>query len=162
MKGILRDELGGVEITVVNDWVDVSAGETTDGTGEKAGAELESWGQLLGCVLRCRLGGVGEESARTRTVGRAGSRREGVRRVRGTVKKTLSGVRQSIQMEAHTGVLGLMSGHCLPWIFWSRLELVIRPQARMRRRGLERVSGMARLTRFLLLEDLVGIFAKRS
>ena len=40
----MRDELGGVkgdEITVVNDWADVSAGETTDGTEEKAGTEVE-------------------------------------------------------------------------------------------------------------------------
>jgi len=74
--GILRDELGGVkgdEMTVVNDWADVSAGETTGGTGGKAGAEVEDWGPLLGCVLRCRVGGVGEgprESARKMAVGR--------------------------------------------------------------------------------------------
>ena len=51
IEGILRDELGGVdakggEVTVVSDWADVSAGEMTDGTGEKAGVELESWGPL--------------------------------------------------------------------------------------------------------------------
>lgn len=49
--GILRDESGGVdvkgdEITVVNDWADMSAGETRDDTGERAGAELEGWGPL--------------------------------------------------------------------------------------------------------------------
>jgi hypothetical protein len=36
----------GDEVTVVNDWADVSAGETADDTGERAGAELEGWGPL--------------------------------------------------------------------------------------------------------------------
>lgn len=50
---MLRDELRGVEVwddemTVVNDWADVSAGETTDNTGEKAGVEVEDWGPLWG------------------------------------------------------------------------------------------------------------------
>lgn len=51
MEGILRDDLGdakGDEVTVVNDCADVSAGETTDGTGEKAGAEPEGWDPLWG------------------------------------------------------------------------------------------------------------------
>ena len=44
--GISGDESGGVyvkgdEITVVNDWADMSA-------GERAGAELEAWGPLYG------------------------------------------------------------------------------------------------------------------
>jgi len=43
--GILIDKSGGVEakgdeITVVNDCADMSAGETRDDTGERAGAEL--------------------------------------------------------------------------------------------------------------------------
>ena len=47
----MGDESGGVdvkgdEITVVNDWADMSAGETRDDTGERAGAELEGWGPL--------------------------------------------------------------------------------------------------------------------
>jgi len=53
VEGILRDELGGMdakgdEVTVVKDWADVGAGETTDGTREKAGIEPEGWGPLWG------------------------------------------------------------------------------------------------------------------
>lgn len=65
-------------------------------------------------------------------------------------------------METRTGVLGLMSGHRLSWIFWSRLVLVVGPQARVGRRGLERVSGTTPLARFLFLENVVRVFAKRS
>jgi hypothetical protein len=75
------------EVTVVNDWADVSSGEITDDTGEKAGVELEGWGPLWGWVSSCRVGGVGEESARMGAIGGAGSCGEGVRRVRGTVKR---------------------------------------------------------------------------
>jgi hypothetical protein len=81
VRGIFRDEFGGVdgkgdEITVVNDWADMSEGETADDTGEKVGAELGGWGTLSGWVFRCSVGGAGggpRESARTVTVGRAGS-----------------------------------------------------------------------------------------
>lgn len=37
-------DVKGDEVTVVNDWADVSAGEMADDAGERAGAELESWG----------------------------------------------------------------------------------------------------------------------
>ena len=72
----------GDDVTVVNDWADVSAGETTDGTREKAGVELEGWDPLWGLVLRCRVDG-----ARTGSVGRAISW-GGVERVRGTAKRS--------------------------------------------------------------------------
>ena len=49
--GIWGDESGGVDVkgdetTVVNDWADMSAGETRDEIGERAGAELGGWGPL--------------------------------------------------------------------------------------------------------------------
>ena len=81
----------GDDVTVVNDWADVSAGETTDGTREKAGVELEGWDPLWGLVLRCRVDGAREgprESERTGSVGRAVSWGEGVERVRGTAKRS--------------------------------------------------------------------------
>jgi len=96
IEGIWKDELGDVDakgddVTVVNDWGDVSAGETTDGTREKAGVGLEGWGPLWGLVLRFRVDGAREgprESERTGSVGRAGSWGEGVKRVRGTAKRS--------------------------------------------------------------------------
>ena len=71
-----------VEILAPNPTADVSAGETTDGTREKAGVESEGWGPLWGLVLRCRVDG-----ARTGSVGRAISW-GGVERVRGTAKRS--------------------------------------------------------------------------
>lgn len=140
MGGILREELGGAnaegdEVTVVYDWAEVSAGETVENGGDRAGAELEVCGPLSGWVLRCKVGAVGEDprdSARTVTIGRVGLLGEEVVRVRGTVKRRNEGDTPMNPHATHTGVLGLMSGHRLPWIFWgSDFWLVVRPQTRM-------------------------------
>lgn len=40
--------MGSDEITVVYDWAEVSAGETEEDAGERAGAELEVWVPLFG------------------------------------------------------------------------------------------------------------------